>query len=74
MNSEKVLKKLFSRQSKSIKLYLGSNPSIKKVKYLFYRPFAKTPSYSDGVFTSSLLLLHYYLFTFHSSLTKLVDR
>ena len=42
MNSEKVLKKLFSRQSKSIELYVGSNPSVKKGEYLFIAPSQKT--------------------------------
>ena len=39
---ERKEKEAFLLPLKSIKLYLGSNPSIKKVKYLFYRSFTKT--------------------------------
>ena len=41
MNSEKV-DVAFLLPSKSIKLYRGSNPSVEKVRYLFYRHFTKT--------------------------------
>jgi len=59
---------------------LGSNPSVKKVKISFYRTFTKIDKLLSKLvdfyfftITSSLLPLHSYLFTFHSSLTKLVD-
>ena len=50
-----------------LNMHASSNPSVKKVKYLFYRPFTKIDKFRQKLvdFTFSLFTLHSSLFTFH---------
>ena len=57
MNSEKVQMQVFSRRSKSIYSYRGSNPLVKKVRYLFYLSIVKKLVFANEFFIFVAVLL-----------------